>query len=223
MFYPKIRHFKKTTLYDSGNFNLQHVLFLLENAAAVSSFQLECNVKICDKTDPNSDCNKAVLPCMDEAEKNEYLCDGLCDEKCEVTNDVPVCVPFCRTLHEAAVAGDYDCADSFINGNDVDTLFEGTSALYQAVGGGHIEVAKMLIDNGADLELTTGDDCEIYGSCTRAGDTPLHEAVIRDEHELVDLLIEKNANVAAKNIKYIDRQPILDAVAYDNYRVFFLK
>ena len=77
--------------YDSGNFNLQHILFLLEDAASASSFSLECSVDICDETDPNSVCNKAVLPCMEEAQKTEYFCDGFCDEKCEVTNDVPVC------------------------------------------------------------------------------------------------------------------------------------
>ena len=206
-----------TAFYDSGNFNLQHVLFLLEDAATVSSFRLECNVKVCDKTDPNSDCNKAVLPCMDEVQKNEYLCDGFCNEECEVSNDVPVCVPTCRTLHQAAVAGDNDCADSFIDGGNVDTLFEGTSPVYQAVGRGHIDIVRTLIDNGADLNQPAGDDCEILGSCTRAGDTPLHEAVIRDEHEIVELLLANGANVAAKNIRYTDRQPIHDAVVYDNY------
>ena len=158
-----------TAFYDSGNFNLQHVLFLLEDAATVSSFRLDCNVKICDKTDPNSDCNKAVLPCMDEVQKNEYLCDGFCNEICEVSNDVPVCVPKCRTLHQAAVTGDNDCADSFIDGGNVDTLFEGTSPVYQAVGGGHIDIVRMLIDNGADLNQPAGDDCEILESCTQGG------------------------------------------------------
>ena len=74
-----------------------------------------------------------------------------------------------------------------------------------------------MIDQGADLDQTTGDDCENYGTCTRAGDTALHEAVIKDEHEIVDLLLANGADVAAKNVRYTDRQPIHDAVVYDNY------
>ena len=143
------------------------------------------------------------------------MCDGFCNGECKISNDVPVC---CTTLYEATVAGVYYCADYFINGGEnLDDLFEGTSPLYQAVRGGHTEIVKILIENGADLDRTTGDDCEIYGSCTRAGDTPLHEAVINDEHESVDLLLENGANVAAKNMKYTESQPIHDAVVYDRY------
>lgn len=83
-----------TAFYDSGNFNFQHILFLLEDAATVSSFQLECSVEICDETDPNSACNKAVLPCMDETQKNEYLCDGFCSQnpfECSTEIDTPSC------------------------------------------------------------------------------------------------------------------------------------
>merc|ERR1712167_285138 len=88
--------------YDTnGNFNFQHILFLLNQAnhTGFSSFQLECSVEICKKNDANSLCNRAAPVCMATVEeKKSYKCNGYpCTEAAEVCGvDDATSSPVCR-------------------------------------------------------------------------------------------------------------------------------
>ena len=94
--------------YESNNFNFQHMLFQL-NEAGHSTYKLECTAEICEKNDPASACNEAVLPCIlsntyssENSDSNQiayesnrlkhaYMCDGFCNSECTVENNTPIC------------------------------------------------------------------------------------------------------------------------------------
>jgi ankyrin repeat protein len=61
-------------------------------------------------------------------------------------------------------------------------------ALIQAAKDGDIEAVKQHLAAGADVNAKAGD-----------GTTPLHPAAANDHKELAELLIEKGANVNAKD------------------------
>ena len=56
--------------YDGENFNFQHILFNLKRQKQ-SSYRLECTAEVCEKNDPDSFCNKAVLPCIGQGTESE--------------------------------------------------------------------------------------------------------------------------------------------------------
>ena len=84
--------------YEEGHFNFQHILFLLDghDHNGVSSFNLECTVEVCDKTDGNSKCNQQILPCMkNDAEIANYMCDGrncASGKNCQVQQSEAICI-----------------------------------------------------------------------------------------------------------------------------------
>lgn len=53
---------------------------------------------------------------------------------------------------------------------------------------GDVEAAKVLLDNGADINAT-GED----------GDTPLHRAAAAGQKEMVDFLVGRGADVSLRN------------------------
>ena len=62
----------------------------------------------------------------------------------------------------------------------------GQSALHAAARTGHIELAKLLLMNGGSSQINCQDD---------NGYTPLHEAVMRRQISMVELLLEVGSNV----------------------------
>ncbi|PGH04445.1 hypothetical protein AJ79_07102 [Helicocarpus griseus UAMH5409] len=68
---------------------------------------------------------------------------------------------------------------------DVESFNEqtGFTAFYQALVNGHPEVAKVLLGHGADIDPTTPD-----------GHTPLSNAVIHGDLDIVEFLLENGAN-----------------------------
>ena len=75
--------------------------------------------------------------------------------------------------------------------------------LHWAVSGDNIELAKLLIASGADVNVKRWD-----------GFTPLHRAVSRDNMEVTKLLIGSGADVNAKDSD--DDTPLHEAVGRDN-------
>ena len=90
-----------TGFYDEQlNFNMRHILFVLQNDERQSNFSLECTSIICEKNIPDSLCNKAALTCLEsDVEKYNYMCNELCndDEKCFIGDDgFPICEKICE-------------------------------------------------------------------------------------------------------------------------------
>ena len=120
-----------------------------------------------------------------------------------------------RLLNDAVKTRSSDCVQYRINqGDKVDQMVNGTSGLYLAVRLGYLEIVEVLFENDADLEVKSEIDCL---ECTRSGDTPLHEAVIMFENEIVEFLLDNRANLTATNSDYNYRQPIHEAVINFNY------
>lgn len=74
--------------------------------------------------------------------------------------------------------------DDVLNGQDG----EGMSPLYWAVDRGQIDMARFLIQRGANVEIA--DEC---------GETPLHIAVICEHEEIVSVLLDAGARSDTKN------------------------
>jgi ankyrin repeat protein len=88
-------------------------------------------------------------------------------------------------LHAAAYVGDVDTASKLLgkgaNVNDQENKAEVTP-LSVAAEEGHVEMARVLVEHGADLEAVE-----------RNGYTPLSRALWRDQKEVVSLLHESGA------------------------------
>jgi ankyrin repeat protein len=66
----------------------------------------------------------------------------------------------------------------------------GQTALHEAARQGNVEIVKLLIDRGADINIITVD---------RNRGTALHDAALKGNMEIVKMLIEKGSNVNATN------------------------
>ena len=64
------------------------------------------------------------------------------------------------------------------------------------------EIAKLLINAKADLNAISED-----------GSTALSEAVCKNNHELVELLVKRNANIMNTDMKYRDSSAFFKAIA----------
>ena len=125
----------------------------------------------------------------------------ICPKKCHFHN-----------IHEPAKNGELNCAEYQVNERaNVDQSVDGTSPLYQAVSQGNLDIVKLLVDNtikNASLELKSEETCT---SCDRAGDSPLHEAVIKGFDKITELLIASGANVTSENSLHNNSQPVHEA------------
>ena len=61
-------------------------------------------------------------------------------------------------------------------------LQEARTPLHKAVCGGHIDIVRLLVENGAEVNARDGND-----------ETPLHKAAERGYIEVVRLLVENGA------------------------------
>ena len=95
-------------------------------------------------------------------------------------------------LHYAAVCGLHDIVKTWITQHpqDVDSLGynHNLAPLHLASRRGHKDVARLLLEHGADMTLQSGD-----------GSTPLHFALNYHNHEVAPLLLEHGADVAARD------------------------
>jgi len=105
-------------------------------------------------------------------------------------------------LHWASQEGYFEVSKVLIDsGADIELKSEGwtplhcasgnglfLSVMYQPSGIGHVEIAKLLILKGSDVNATHD----------RFGNTPLHEAAERGNLEVVELLIESGAYINAQ-------------------------
>jgi hypothetical protein len=103
-------------------------------------------------------------------------------------------------IHTAVVTGNLEAIQMHIAaGTDINTKdpFGGSSPLISAAVFGKTEIAKVLIDAGADINFQNNE-----------GSTALHTAAFFCRPEIVKMLLAKNANKTFKN-KY-------NSTAYEN-------
>ena len=85
----------------------------------------------------------------------------------------------------AACAGQLDAVARMLDANaDVEDLLNGRSALSVACKQGHVDVVRLLIENGADIESEDND-----------GRTPLRYACEQQRLAVIRVLIDSNADV----------------------------
>ena len=94
-------------------------------------------------------------------------------------------------IHTAVISNNLDVVRQHIEaGTDIDVKepFNGSTPLISAATFGKKEIAKTLIDAGADLSITNND-----------GSTSLHAAAFFGRVEIVQMLIDANADRTLKN------------------------
>ena len=84
--------------------------------------------------------------------------------------------------------------------------FAGTTPLHEAALEGFYEIAKILLDHGANVNAQSGDMDK---------DTPLIDAVSNLHYKLVKLLLTRGANPRIKNSKGMDAIAVLDDLLED--------
>ena len=96
------------------------------------------------------------------------------------------------SIHDAAHKGNIEAVKQHLDaGTDVNAKDEdGCTPLYAVAGGGHKEIAELLIAKGADVNPKRED-----------GATPLLIAAVAGHKEVAELLIAKGADVNAKDKK----------------------
>ncbi|KAJ9514411.1 hypothetical protein QJQ45_012369 [Haematococcus lacustris] len=111
----------------------------------------------------------------------------------------PVGPPEVKDLFDAAKYGDTEAVEDFIAiGKDVGMKDkEGRTPLHFAAGAGHVEVAKLLIEEGAPLEECGEEDCRLLPMLGRDGGDKGDEGYGRDM--LVMLLLDAGADKSARN------------------------
>ncbi len=94
-------------------------------------------------------------------------------------------------IHSAVLMGNYDAVKQHLNaGTDINfkEQMSGATPLMSAITFNQIDIAKMLITEGADLSLKNND-----------GSTPLHIAAFFGRIEMVQMLIDADADKTLKN------------------------
>jgi len=94
-------------------------------------------------------------------------------------------------IHAAVISGDLETVKSLIEGRaDINQKepFGGSTPLGTAITFGKNDIAKVLIDKGANLSLKNND-----------GSTPLHVAAFFGRVEVVKMLLEAKANKTTLN------------------------
>ena len=95
-----------------------------------------------------------------------------------------------QQLYGAAAIGDIQLAANALNdGADANQPILGVTPLYRASGNGYLDIVKLLVQRGADINLASSEAIR----------TPLHEAAVRGQIDVVRFLLEQGANVNAKD------------------------
>ena len=93
-------------------------------------------------------------------------------------------------FREAVRAGDQPVVIRLIPESDLDARDPlGAAALHDAVWSGRVEIVRLLLQAGADPNITH----------LEAGSTPLDYAAVKNEPEIAQLLLDRGANVRAVN------------------------
>ncbi len=71
---------------------------------------------------------------------------------------------------------------------------EGTTAVHQAARQNHVEMLKVMVDKGVDVNIAQDEPAE-------AGNTPLHEACARGNVKVVELLMKSGADDTLLNVE----------------------
>ncbi|EQC28724.1 hypothetical protein SDRG_13598 [Saprolegnia diclina VS20] len=102
--------------------------------------------------------------------------------------DVPL-TPSCTPLHTAILRNDMKAAHAYIRYLD-STDADGNTPLHHACVAGRSEMAALLVERGASVNVTND-----------GGNTPLHKAAVGGHVACVELLLAHRANVLHKNHK----------------------
>ena len=105
-------------------------------------------------------------------------------------------------IHDACWTGNAQYAQRLIElGADVNLSPENNlTPLHAAVGYNHIEVARILLDNGADVNAATAfPSVSQYTWSPHFGETALHLAVLFCGSEMIQMLLESGAQIDAKD------------------------
>lgn len=105
-------------------------------------------------------------------------------------------------LHAASYKGYDETVDALlaIVGSDLEKVnkkVDKKTPLHAAYYGGHLKIMKALLDKGAEVDAT--DTLDTSGTPDTPGNTLLHCASLDGQVEVVDLLLEFEANINAKN------------------------
>jgi len=117
--------------------------------------------------------------------------DMTTDERAELIQKLKSC-GLRVGLREAARLGEIETVGALLDGGaPVDeTSAHGATPLYEAVSSGHVDVARLLLDRGASANGLTDARFRI---------TYLETAIMHDDIEMVRHLIERGADVTARN------------------------
>jgi len=97
-----------------------------------------------------------------------------------------------QSIHSAALAQNYDALLGALEAGESPDSYNlsGFAPLHSAARAGNLQIAALLLDNGADINIETN---------TAARDTPLHLAVINGRLAMVQLLLERGAEPNFQN------------------------
>jgi len=115
-------------------------------------------------------------------------------------------------LHAAAFKGHSGIQQILIeHGADVNARYwNGYTPLMFSARNGPVETVQLMIEAGADVNAgAVGEDPDYKEQYN--GNTPLHEAVLFKQHDVVGLLISRGADLDSKNLK--KQTPLYIAIA----------
>ena len=110
-----------------------------------------------------------------------------------------------HSMHEIVQTGDVEAAQDFIEQGGSVTIksVDGNTFLHGAVHKGHLEMVRLLVENGVDINAVKSQNSVIW--------TPLRIAVRYGHRDIVRFLIEKGAEV---NFRYPGGRNFLHQAAF---------
>ena len=111
------------------------------------------------------------------------------------------------SIQSAANGGDTEAVKDFLEGGiDVNANSKLGSALHRAALRGHSDIAKLLTDKGANVNLKS-----------ESGDTALHYAVRKNHINIVEILLKNGADINIKGFRGL--VPLHFAVTFDSVQL----